>query len=58
LYSKFTDDQKEAIKRLILSTGAKIINYVTKADYLTDLGIDIKIDLMQDLIDLESGLIP
>jgi dCMP deaminase len=52
LYSKFTDDQKDAIKRLILSTGAKIINETTKADYLTDLGIDVKIEL-DDLIEFE-----
>lgn len=53
LYSKFTDDQKEAIRRLILSTGAKIVNILTKADYLTELGIDVKIDL-DDLIDFDS----
>jgi dCMP deaminase len=43
LYSKFVDSEKEAIGRLILSTGAKIINFATKADYLTDLGIDIDV---------------
>lgn len=54
LYPKHTDDQKEAIKCLILSTGAKIINLNTRADYLTDLGIDVKIDVKIDVNDLIS----
>lgn len=42
------DEHKEAIKRLILSTGAKIININTKADYLTDLGIDVEVDAREE----------
>jgi len=39
LYSKFSDENKEAIRRLILSTDAKIINFNTKVDYLSELGL-------------------
>ncbi len=39
LYSKFNDEQKDAIKRLIMSTGAKIININTSVEYLKELGI-------------------
>jgi dCMP deaminase len=46
-YPRQTDEQKDAIKRLILSTGAKIVNINTKADYLTDLGIDVKLELTE-----------
>lgn len=48
LYNKFTENEKLSIKLLILSTGAKIVNINTKADYLTELGIDISIDLRQE----------
>ncbi len=37
LYSKFTDDDKDAIRRLILSTGAKVVNIGTKVDYISEL---------------------
>jgi dCMP deaminase len=40
LYSKFEDEHKEAIRLLVLSTGAKIINVNTHVDYLTELGMD------------------
>jgi dCMP deaminase len=46
LYSKFTEENKEAIRVLILSTGAKIINISKNIDYLEDL--DVKIDLRLD----------
>lgn len=38
LYSKFSDEQKEAIKLLILSTDVKISNIYTQNTYLKDLG--------------------
>jgi dCMP deaminase len=39
LYSKYTFEQKESIKLMILSTDAKILNITTNVDYLEDLGI-------------------
>lgn len=39
LYDKLGENNKEAIKLLILSTKAKVININTNTDYLTELGI-------------------
>lgn len=44
VYSKFSDENKEAIRLLIMSTDSKIININTNVDYLTDLGTEIETD--------------